>query len=325
MKRLIVGMLCLGICFGCSKKVSETDEKDRKISVVCTTGMVGDIVKNIMGNTAEVSNMIKAGTDPHLYSPTRGDVAALITADLVFYSGLYLEGRMEDVFKKIEEKGKTVFAVTDNVPKEYLLMPADYKGHPDPHVWMDVQGWIHGVNASLDLLVGKFPEHAEAYNANANAYIEKLTKLDAYIKKSMASIPENQRVLVTAHDAFSYFGRAYGLTERGIQGISTDSEAGLKDISNLVSFLVENKIPAVFVESTIDPKNVQALIEGAKARGHNVVIGGELFADAMGSEGTYEGTFVGMLDHNATTIARALGGTAEEKGFQGKLSVGRHE
>jgi len=191
-------------------------------------------------------------------------------------------------------------------------------GHHDPHVWMDVAGWTKAARVMTTTLVKFDPAHAAEYEPRSLAYVAQLEELDAYARTSLSSIPARRRVLVTAHDAFSYMARAYGLEVRGIQGISTESEAGLKDIEDLVRFMVDRKIPAVFVETSVS-ENIRALIEGARAVGHEVRIGGSLFSDAMGAAGTYEGTYIGMIDHNVTTIARALGGNAPEKGLNGKL------
>jgi manganese/zinc/iron transport system substrate-binding protein len=202
------------------------------------------------------------------------------------------------------------------VEEEYLLEPADQPGHPDPHVWMDVKAWMAATEAVAIALCQADPEGCESYRSHAATYISELAQLDAYVRGVIASIPKGQRVLVTAHDAFNYFGHAYGLEVMGIQGISTDSEAGLADVTGLVDILVERKIPAVFVESSVPDKYVRALIEGAGARGHEVIVGGELYSDAMGNPGTYEGTYIGMIDHNVSTVAKALGGVVPKGGFR---------
>lgn len=281
--------------------------------VVGTVGMITDIVRNVAGDYAQVEGIIGEGVDPHLYKPTRGDVVKLSQADVVFYNGLLLEGKMTDVLVRVATTGKPVKAVTEAILNEtdYLLEKDDGSEYTDPHVWMDVSGWLRAVPVVAETLAEFDPAHAEAYRANAAAYIAKLEALDAYAKAAMATIPESQRVLVTAHDAFQYMGRAYGIEVRGIQGVSTESEAGVRDLEELVDFIVEREIPAVFVETSVADKNVRALIEGAQSRGHNVEIGGSLFSDAMGQPGTYEGTYIGMIDHNVTTIVNALGGTAE--------------
>ncbi len=283
-----------------------------------TVGMVADIIKQVAGDKAEVTNIIGTGVDPHIFNPTRSDVAVLLKSDVVFYSGLLLEGQMTDIFVKISRK-RPVFAVTELLDESYLLQVAD-SNHHDPHVWMDVQGWMKAVEAVAAALSDFDPPNAAYYNQNAAEYVNQLEKLDAYAGQVIGSIPEARRVMITAHDAFSYMGRAYGIEVIGIQGISTESEAGLKDINHIVDELVRRKIPSVFVETSVSDKNVKALLEGSASRGHEVTIGGSLFSDAMGQAGTYEGTYIGMIDHNVTTIALALGGQAPERGLNGKLT-----
>ncbi|MBK1825951.1 metal ABC transporter solute-binding protein, Zn/Mn family [Haloferula rosea] len=291
------------------------------IRVTATIGMIGDIVERIGGDHVQVETLIGEGVDPHLYKPTSKDVKALIASDLVFYNGLKLEGKMGDVLERVGAKGKPVKAVTEAIldQKDYLI--EDGEDHYDPHVWMDVRGWMRGVDVIADTLSEVRPEHAQDFNLNREDLLEELRVLDDYAFSALASIPADQRVLVTAHDAFGYMAKAYGLEVIGIQGISTESEAGVHDLTRLVEMIVERKIPAVFVESSVSDKNVRALIEGAAAAGHTVAIGGELFSDAMGKAGTYEGTYEGMIDHNVTTITRALGGSAPEKGYRGELGT----
>ena len=287
--------------------------------VVATIGMITDIVRQVAGDRAVVQGIMKEGVDPHLYKPTRGDVIQLMNADVIFYNGLMLEGKMSDVLVKVARTGKPVYAVTELLSGEGYVM-SNQANHFDPHVWMHVGGWVRAVHAVAGALSEHDPIHAAVYEANMKAYTTKLWQLDAYAKHVIGSIPKSQCVLVTAHDAFNYLGRAYGLKVRGIQGISTESEAGVKDINELVNYLVTNRIRAVFVETSVADKNVRALVEGAHAKGHKVIVGGSLFSDAMGPSGTYEGTYIGMIDHNVTTIARALGGDAPERGMQGKLN-----
>ncbi len=286
--------------------------------VGATVGMVSDIVSEVAGDRAAVTNIIGAGVDPHVYSPTRSDVAVLLRSDIVFYAGLLLEGQMTEILSKVG-RSRPVVAVTERLQLEELIHDAE-TSHHDPHVWMDVRGWMKAVAVVRDALAGFDPENRAGYRARAEAYLAKMAALDDYTRRVIASIPQNQRVMITAHDAFNYFGRAYQIEVMGIQGLSTESEAGLKDINRIVDVLVQRKIPAVFVETSVSDKNVKALIEGARSRGHAVRIGGELFSDAMGKSGTYEGTYIGMIDHNATIIARALGGEAPETGMQGKLA-----
>ena len=294
-------------------------QPEKQFDIIATTAMVGDIARHVVGDRGSVVCLMGEGVDPHLYKPTAADAKRILRSDIVFYSGLMLEGRMTDTFMKAARIGKTVFPVTELVDEAYLLEPPEMKGHWDPHVWMDVSAWSHAVDAVADAMCQEDPKYCDEYKTRATSYKKELEKLHLYIKNSIASIPTSSRVLITAHDAFNYFGRAYGIEVIGIQGLSTESEAGIGDVNNLVDLLVTRKIKAVFIESSVSDRNVRALIEGAASRGHEVYIGGTLFSDAMGEGGTYEGTYLGMLDHNATTITRALGGKAPIRGMQNKL------
>lgn len=321
-RRLAFPALLSGFLLSCTEpeKADPTDTSS-PIQVTATISMIGNIVGRVGGEHVGVDTLIGEGVDPHLYKPTSQDIKSLMAADLVFYNGLRLEGKMGDVLAKVGAKGKPVKAVTEAIleDKDYLI--ADGEDHYDPHVWMDVRGWMKGVDIIADTLCEVRPEHSEYFKSNRDELIEQLRVLNDYASSALASIPAEQRVLVTAHDAFGYMGKAYGLEVIGIQGISTESEAGVHDLTRLVEMIVERKIPAVFVESSVSDKNVRALIEGAAAAGHTVTIGGELFSDAMGEAGTYEGTYEGMIDHNITTITRALGGSAPEKGYRGRLGT----
>ena len=288
--------------------------------IVGTVGMVTDVVQQVAGDRAQVRGMMGPGVDPHLYKPTRNDIRMLISADVIFANGLLLEGKLSDALIRAARSGKKVFPVAELLDKQFLLEPAEFDGLYDPHVWMDPSAWAKAVEAIRDKLAEHDPRGRDTYTANAEALLKQINELDAYAEKVLTSVPEGQRVLVTAHDAFNYFGRRYGYEVVGIQGLSTESEAGVRDIERLVSLLVERKIKAVFVESTVSQRNIRALIEGTAARGHTVVVGGELFSDAMGQPGTYEGTYLGMIDHNASVIARALGGDVPAGGMQGKIA-----
>jgi manganese/zinc/iron transport system substrate-binding protein len=309
----------LTVLMGATLASTKTFSGNYPIRVGATVGMVADIVREVAGDRAMVTNIIGSGVDPHVYSPTRSDVAVLLKSDIIFYSGLLLEGQMTDILAKISRK-RPVYAVTELLSEDYLLRDPQ-TGHHDPHVWMDVKGWSKAVEVVSNKLVEFDPPGADEYRKNAGMYRSRLERMDAYARTAITSIPENQRVLLTAHDAFNYMGRAYGIEVRGIQGISTESEAGLKDINRLVDLLVNRRIPAVFVETSVSDKNVKALIEGAASRDHRVSIGGSLFSDAMGPPGTYEGTYEGMIDHNITVIATALGGKVPTNGMQEKLST----
>jgi manganese/zinc/iron transport system substrate-binding protein len=297
-----------------------TAAPDRRYRIVATVSMVTDIVRNVVGDRAEVVGLLGAGVDPHTYKPTRDDVRQLMSADVVFYSGLILEGRMGDTLAKVGRGGKPVYAVTEEIDESFLREPPEFAGHPDPHVWMDVAAWSECVAFVAKALSEFDPPHADEYQRNAAAYRAELRKLDDYCRRVIGTIPPEQRVLVTAHDAFGYFGRAYGIEVRSPQGITTESEASVDDVNRLVDYLVERKIRAIFVESSVSEKNMRAIIEGAADRGWQVTIGSNLFSDAAGPPGTYEGTYIGMLDHNATRIAQALGGEAPPRGLNGQLS-----
>ena len=301
-----------------STGISGAATSKSKPRIVTTVGMVTDIVREVVGDHGEVIGLLSAGVDPHLYKPTREDVLQLSGANVVFYGGLMLEGRLEESLKKLRD-GKPVVGVAESLDRALLRKPPEFEGHFDPHVWMDIKLWSQCVEAVTQTMTKFDANHAAEFASRSEAYRQKLTKLDEYVRRSIESIPEQQRVLVTAHDAFGYFARAYGMEVKSVQGISTESEAGVADVNALVDFLVERKIGAIFVESSVSDKNLTAVIEGAGKRGWTVKIGGELFSDAMGAEGTYEGTYIGMLDHNATTIAQALGGRVPEGGFRSTL------
>ncbi|MEM7496560.1 MAG: zinc ABC transporter substrate-binding protein [Pseudomonadota bacterium] len=290
------------------------------LSVVATTGMIADAARRIGGDLVTVSALMGPGVDPHAFRQTRSDVLAMTRADLVLWHGLYLEAQMEDFLIELGKR-RSVVAVAEGLPRDRLIGHDDYADRRDPHVWMDPALWALVLERIRAALTETAPEHADAFADAAAGYTQEVLALLDYTRETLATVPKAKRVLLTAHDAFNYFGTAYGFDVVGIQGISTESEAGLARIEELVGLLVERDIRAVFVESSVSDRNVRALIEGAAARGHEVAIGGELFSDAMGAAGTYEGTYIGMIDHNATTIARALGGRAPERGMAGRLSL----
>ncbi|MDM8166205.1 zinc ABC transporter substrate-binding protein [Roseovarius sp.] len=294
---------------------------EERIGVVATTSMIADAARQVGGELVEVQGLMGPGVDPHSYRQTRTDIVALTRADLVLWHGLYLEAQMEELLLKLAERGNVV-AVGEAVPVDERIGHEDYENKFDPHVWMVPELWAHVVRGVEAALAETAPEHAEVFAANAEAHLAEIDRLGAYARETLATVPEPARVLLTAHDAFGYFGRSYGYEVVGIQGISTESEAGLDRIRTLVDMLVEREIGAVFVESSVSDRNMRALVEGAAAQGHEVKIGGELFSDAMGKPGTYEGTYIGMIDHNVSTIAGALGGDVPERGMTGKLAAG---
>ena len=273
------------------------------IEVVCTTGMVADLVRNVGGEHVRVTVLMGPGVDPHLYKSSPADVGQLNRADMICYSGLHLEGKLADLLARMSHKKPTV-AVAEKVPADKLL--SDEHGARDPHVWFDVSLWSEAAGAVKDALAEYDPKHAADYQAACDAYQARLAALHQSAKEQLATIPPDKRVLVTAHDAFRYFGRAYDVEVRGIQGISTVGEASVREVKALIDFLALRKIKAVFVETSVADQNVKSLLEGCAARGHTVTIGGTLFSDAMGEEGTPEGTYEGMVTHNVQTIVNAL-------------------
>ncbi|MGH1376840.1 MAG: metal ABC transporter solute-binding protein, Zn/Mn family [Alphaproteobacteria bacterium] len=281
-------------------------EPAQKIKIVTTTSQIGDLVKNITQDTADVQYLMGSGIDPHLYHPTRQDVAKLLSADIVVYNGMNLEGKMEKLLKDIS-KNQTSLSIASILSLDSLNPLEGEEGY-DPHIWMNVEHWIIAADEITKIITKQYPEYSETYKVNNTEYKKRLLDLHEYAQNIVNSIPQDKRTLITAHDAFGYLGSAYGLNVIGIQGISTESEAGLTQIETLVDLLVTQKIPAVFVETSVSDHNIKAIIEGAKARGHNVVLGGSLYSDAMGKEGTQEGTYIGMMVYNLKTISKALGG-----------------
>ena len=294
---------------------------DAPLKVVATTGMIADAARQIGGEMVEVRGLMGPGVDPHAYRQTRSDIVAMTRADLVLWHGLYLEAQMQDFFGDLGRK-RTVVAVADGLDKAKLRAHDDYADKFDPHVWMSPALWKDVVVEVQNALIAARPDAAEDFTRNTQAFLAEIDRLDAYAQTALAGVPDNNRVLVTAHDAFGYFGAEFGYEVLGIQGISTQSEAGLNRIGALVDTMVDRQLTAVFVESSVSDRSMRALIEGAAAKGHDVGVGGELYSDAMGEPGTYEGTYVGMLDHNITVIAGALGADVPARGLNGKLSAG---
>lgn len=290
-------------------------------TVVATTGMIADTASVVGDGVFEVRALMGAGVDPHAYRQTRTDILAMRRSDLILWNGLYLEAQMEEVLNDLSDL-VPVHAVAEAVDGQSLISHDDYENRFDPHVWMDPTLWRDVVRAIRDAMTEIAPDEEERLSTNAERYLAELDALSDYATRVLLSVPEERRLLVTAHDAFNYFGRAYGYEVVGVQGISTESEAGLRRISELVELLVEKEISSVFVESSVSDRAVLALIEGAGARGHETTIGGQLYSDAMGSPESYEGTYLGMIDHNVTTIASALGGTVPARGRLNKLSAG---
>lgn len=289
------------LLFSCGEnKKSVTGEKPY---IVTTTGMIADIVENIAGDSAKVEAIMQPGVDPHLYKASQGDLKKIMDADYIFYNGLHLEGKMGEILEK-QTHIKPVIALGDSISRGKIISVSD--NTYDPHIWFDVQLWREAAEIALTSLIRLNPENTAYYQQNADKYLKELDSLDHWVKAEISTIPENRRVLITAHDAFSYFGKAYGIEVRGLQGISTMSEIGLRDVTDLVNFIIENDIPAVFVESSVSDKSLKAVVEGVNNKGKKLSIGGNLFSDAMGEKGTPKGTYIGMVKHNVNTIVTAL-------------------
>jgi manganese/zinc/iron transport system substrate-binding protein len=308
----VIGLLAvtLGAC-GKVKTGEFGTITDRTIDAVATTGMIGDIVGQVGGDRVEVDVLMGAGVDPHLYKASEHDLRTFERADVIFYNGLHLEGGLAYVLEEMETRTRTV-AVTDDISREELRAPPEFKGNYDPHVWFDVSFWMLAVEQVRDSFIAIDPDHRAGYEERATAYLAQLRELDAYVFEQAAKIPPELRVLITAHDAFGYFGRRYGLEVRGLQGVSTATEAGTRDVQDLADFIAERQIPAIFVESSVPRRTVDAVRAAVQSRGWDVRIGGQLFSDAMGDAGTVEGTYIGMVRHNIDTITNALLGQVTE-------------
>lgn len=292
-----------------SKTAGSADFSNRPIKIVATTSMITDLVETIGGDRVDVAGLMGPGVDPHLYKASEGDVLRMAGADVVVYNGLHLEGKMTEVFEQMEKRGIPTIAVAeDAIPDSLRLMSLTYAGNFDPHVWFDVTLWQRVAKHVHEILSEMDPPHADTYKANAAAYISEMDELHAYVREKAAAVPEGQRVLITSHDAFGYFGRAYNFEVEALQGLSTASEAGTADVQALADFVATRQIPAMFVESSVSPRGIEAVKAAVEARDFNVVIGGYLYSDALGAPGTPEGSYIGTVRYNIDTIVAGLTG-----------------
>ena len=313
MQRIYISACLIGILVwsGCGDPKGQPGAATGdKLRVVSTIGMITDVVKNIGGMRVEVTGIVAPGVDPHFYNPTPKDVQRFGSADIIFYNGLDLEAKMVDILAKMSKDTLTV-AVTDAVDRNLLLTPPEYEGTYDPHLWFDVKLWMQAAGKVRDALSEFDADNTALYRSNAERYLTKLMELDAYVKAQVERVPSQQRVLVTAHDCFNYFGEAYGFEVRGLQGMSTATEIGIADVQELATFIAERGISAIFVESSVSARNLEAVKAAVRSKGFDVKIGGVLFTDAMGNEGTPEGTYIGMIRYNIDTIVHALIGKSE--------------
>ena len=285
---------------------SSADATNGKLNVVATTGQIADALANIGGDAINLTGLLGPGVDPHLYVPTESNVATFGAADLIVYNGLHLEAQMTRVLEQIEQRGVSVLSIGSYLPEDRLLN-WDAQFPHDPHIWNDPQLWSQAVEIMRDRLIEVDPDNADLYTENAQNYLELLAETHAYAQELLDAIPTERRVMITAHDAFGYFGQTYDLQVLGLQGISTESEASAADVKDLAEFIVERQIPALFIESSVSPKTIEAVQAAVAAQGFNIEIGGSLYSDALGEEGSGADTYVGMIRHNAETVATALG------------------
>ncbi|SNQ42670.1 metal ABC transporter solute-binding protein, Zn/Mn family [Cellulophaga lytica] len=292
-----------------SLSACKTDAKkavNGKLNVVTTTTMITDLLQNIGGNTINVVGLMGSGVDPHLYKASEGDVTKLVNADVVFYGGLHLEGKLVEVFEKMERTGKKTIAVSDTLNKKELIGSEYFASNYDPHIWFNVTFWKQITTYVTNELKKADPKNAAVYEQNSKKYLQELTKLDAEVREKINELPQDKRILVTAHDAFNYFGASYNFNVVGLQGLSTATEAGVQDVQELSKFIIENKVKAIFVESSVPKRTIEALQASVTSKNHDVAIGGTLYSDALGDKGTVEGTYIGMFKYNVTTIVNAL-------------------
>jgi manganese/zinc/iron transport system substrate-binding protein len=303
MLRNTFSLLLLLLLFACE---NQTDNKNNnRLNIVCTTGMLGDAVENIVKENAEVISLMGPGVDPHLYKATQGDLSLLSKADIIVYNGLHLEGKMGEIFEKLKNR-KRIIVAAEAIDKTRLINNTNFLGAYDPHLWFDVSLWADVVGYIGKELAASEDSLADVFIENSRTYQRQLLQLNQEVKEALAQIDSSKRVLITAHDAFAYFGRAYQIEVRGLQGISTVSEYGLKDVSDLVNFICQRKIQAVFVESSVSDRSLKAVVEGCEAKGHSISIGGTLFSDAMGEKESPEGKYIGMVKYNVQSIVKGL-------------------
>lgn len=294
-------VLIISTLLGCGS----VQEEKSSLYIVTTTGMLADAVKNIVQDSAEVHAIMGAGVDPHVYKASQGDLEKFLKADIIVFGGLHLEGKLTEVLKKLS-RTKPVLGVGDELPKTLLRADKNFASTVDPHIWFDVKIWSEAVKVIAKEIISLDGNHAEYYKANTDKYIKTLLMLDKEVKDVIETIPSQKRVMITAHDAFNYFGNAYNIEVMGLQGISTTAEFGLRDVSNLVNFILEHQIRAIFLETSVSDRAIKAVIAGVNEKGGKLLIGGNLFSDAMGASGTPEGTYIGMVKHNVETIVKAL-------------------
>ena len=292
--------LALGVLVGCQPT------QKPGFQVVATTGMLGDAAQVLLEGVDSVSVkvLMGPGVDPHLYRATQGDIEALARADVILYNGLHLEGKMQDVFDRLQDR--SVIVAAQALPEEALLNATEYQNAHDPHIWFDPVLWEQVIGHVAAQLAALRPAESQRIKANRRRYRAQIRKAHAWAQRQMEAIPPKQRVMITAHDAFKYLGQRYQMEVRGLQGISTTAEYGIRDITDLVDLIMARQIKAIFVESSVPKRSVEAVIAAARSRGHELKLGGTLYSDALGPEGSPADTYLGMFYHNVSTIKNAL-------------------
>lgn len=302
MKKIVFALLIISFAWSCKN----SNETNGKLQVVTTTTMITDLVENIGGDYIDVKGLMGSGVDPHLYKASEGDVNKLAHADVIFYGGLHLEGKLVEVFEKMASQNINTIAVSDALDVKTLIGSEYFASNYDPHIWFDVNNWELITQFVVEKLTEAKPEHQAAFEKNGADYLEKLKALNENIKSVISTLPAEKRILVTAHDAFSYFGQAYGFEVIGLQGLSTATEAGVQDVQNLATFIIDKQVKSIFIESSVPKRTIEALQASVKSKGFDVQIGGTLYSDALGNAGTDEGTYIGMFTYNVNTIVNAL-------------------
>ncbi len=302
MKQLFILVFVIILCTSCQ---DEKKVQNGKLKVVTTTTMITDLVRNIGGDSIDVQGLMGSGVDPHLYKASEGDVSKLSNADVVFYSGLHLEGKLVDVFEKMGNTTNTI-ALAEILDKNKLIGSEYFASNYDPHIWFNIQYWKQLTNYLTQELSKLNPENASFFQKNSARYLLQLDTLETDIIKTIAALPKEKRILVTAHDAFNYFGEAYGFEVVGLQGLSTATEAGVQDVQNLAKLIIDKKVKAIFVETSVPKRTIEALQQAVLSKGFEVEIGGTLYSDALGNAGTEEGSYLGMFKYNVDTIVEAL-------------------
>ena len=297
-------LLLVAVLFACKDDAKK--DKNEKLNVVTTTSMITDLLHNIGGDSLNIQGLMGSGIDPHLYKASEGDVNKLFNADVVFYNGLHLEGKLVEVFEKMESTNKKTVAVAEILNKDGLIGSEYFASNYDPHIWFNVDYWKQIAEFVASELQKIDAKNSEYYSANAKKYIAELDALENQLKTKIEELPAEKRILVTAHDAFNYFGQRFGFEVVGLQGLSTATEAGVQDVQKLAKFIIEKDVKAIFVESSVPKKTIEALQASVKSKGHEVAIGGTLYSDALGNAGTFEGTYLGMFKYNVETIVNAL-------------------